>query len=311
MKTINRITLSTSPLSQPARKPRETVNLTRRHRYLYRGSRRYHIGKERDLETGLYYYGARYLDSKTGRWLSGDPAVGDYVPSAPVDDEARKRNGNLPGQGGVFNYVNLHVYHYAGNNPVKLVDPNGRTGSFPDGSPEQDAQWEKAMADREPAERLTYADIDLPENGPCNMRALIGVAEASTGKNLSKNKLNNLITTLTTGTSPLVDKNDKYDVKSDTGVVEAALDEILGVGASDKLTVVITRPEDKKNYPAAKANAMYSLLAVGRRDNSNTPGHWQVGDSNGNFLWDPLSGKDNGNRNIFEAKTRYISITPR
>jgi hypothetical protein len=28
--------------------------------------------------------------------------------------------------GGVFNYVNLHVYHYAGNNPVKYVDPDGR-----------------------------------------------------------------------------------------------------------------------------------------------------------------------------------------
>jgi hypothetical protein len=77
------------------------------------------------METGLYYYGARYLDSKTGRWLSGDPAMGEYIPEAPVDDEARKRNGSLPGMGGVFNYVNLHVYHYAGNNPVKLVDPDG------------------------------------------------------------------------------------------------------------------------------------------------------------------------------------------
>jgi len=84
-------------------------------------------GKEMDAETGLYYYGARYLDPKTSRWLSGDPAMyqGDYLPSAPVDDEARKRNGNLPGQGGVYNYVNLHVYHYAGNNPVKYVDPDG------------------------------------------------------------------------------------------------------------------------------------------------------------------------------------------
>jgi RHS repeat-associated protein len=82
--------------------------------------------KELDPETGLYYYGARYLDPKTSRWLSGDPAMGEYFPSAPVNDEAKKRNGNLPGQGGVFNYVNLHAYHYAGNNPVKLVDPDGR-----------------------------------------------------------------------------------------------------------------------------------------------------------------------------------------
>jgi hypothetical protein len=28
--------------------------------------------------------------------------------------------------GGVFNYVNLHAYHYAGNNPVKYTDPDGR-----------------------------------------------------------------------------------------------------------------------------------------------------------------------------------------
>jgi hypothetical protein len=43
-----------------------------------------------------------------------------------VNGEARKRNGNLPGMGGVFNLVNLHLYHYAGNNPVKYTDPDGR-----------------------------------------------------------------------------------------------------------------------------------------------------------------------------------------
>jgi len=87
-------------------------------------------GKEQDAETGLYYYGARYLDPKTSRWLSGDPAMGEYLPVAPVSDEAKKRNQNLPGQGGVFNYVNLHVYHYAGNNPVKYVDPDGKQSGF-------------------------------------------------------------------------------------------------------------------------------------------------------------------------------------
>ena len=83
-------------------------------------------GKEMDEETGLYYYGARYLDPKYSRWLSGDPALSDYIPKAPVDDEAKKHNENLPGMGGVFNVVNLHLYHYAGNNPVKYTDPDGR-----------------------------------------------------------------------------------------------------------------------------------------------------------------------------------------
>nr|WP_305879934.1 MULTISPECIES: RHS repeat-associated core domain-containing protein [unclassified Treponema] len=84
-------------------------------------------GKEMDEETGLYYYGARYLDPKYSRWLSGDPALNDYIPKAPINDEAKKHNENLPGLGGVYNMVNLHVYHYAGNNPVKYTDPDGES----------------------------------------------------------------------------------------------------------------------------------------------------------------------------------------
>ena len=91
-----------------------------------RSRRRVYFQKgEMDEETGLYYYGARYLDPKYSRWLSGDPALNDYIPKAPIDDEAKKHNENLPGMGGVFNVVNLHLYHYAGNNPVKYTDPDG------------------------------------------------------------------------------------------------------------------------------------------------------------------------------------------
>jgi hypothetical protein len=79
---------------------------------------------KRTEKTGLYNK-ARYLDPKTSRWLSTDPALSEYIPGAPINDEAKKRNSNLPRMGGVFNTVNLHLYHYAGNNPVKYLDPNG------------------------------------------------------------------------------------------------------------------------------------------------------------------------------------------
>ncbi|MBQ9281238.1 MAG: DUF4474 domain-containing protein [Treponema sp.] len=82
-------------------------------------------GKEMDSETGLYYYGARYLDPKYSRWLSTDPALGDYIPQAPISDEAKKHNQNLPGMGGVFNHINGNLYHYGANNPVKYTDPDG------------------------------------------------------------------------------------------------------------------------------------------------------------------------------------------
>ena len=78
--------------------------------------------KELDPETGLYYYGARYMDPRLGRFVSVDPPMvsGAYLPTGNHDKDA-----NLPGMGGVFNSANLDLYEYAHGNPVLLVDPDG------------------------------------------------------------------------------------------------------------------------------------------------------------------------------------------
>ena len=74
--------------------------------------------KELDEETGLYYYGARYLNPTNGMWLSVDPLFEKYVGMSP--------------------------YNYCAGNPVKLVDPDGREIS--DEESMKDAQHLKMCA---------------------------------------------------------------------------------------------------------------------------------------------------------------------
>jgi RHS repeat-associated protein len=56
-------------------------------------------GKERDVETGYDYFGARYYDSRIGRWLQVDPLFEKYPWISP--------------------------YSYALNSPSRYIDPDG------------------------------------------------------------------------------------------------------------------------------------------------------------------------------------------
>ncbi|MBU1682637.1 hypothetical protein KJ742_01695 [Patescibacteria group bacterium] len=71
-------------------------------------------GKEKDKETDLYYYGARYYDSEIGRFATVDPLV---------LDEAMETEQDLKSI--LHNPQSLNAYTYALNNPVKYVDESG------------------------------------------------------------------------------------------------------------------------------------------------------------------------------------------
>ncbi|GBD99837.1 tRNA nuclease WapA precursor [bacterium BMS3Abin07] len=81
---------------------------------VYPENNRTFVGKERDKETGLHYFGARYYKSEIGRFLSPDPV-------GPVDPQTGKLNGLI-----LANPQRLNPYAYGLNNPYKYVDPDGR-----------------------------------------------------------------------------------------------------------------------------------------------------------------------------------------
>lgn len=67
--------------------------------------------------------------------MSADPIFEKYLPNQDANEEDEENEypqinfdkiNKLPGEGGIFNSINLNLYHYAGNNPLKYIDPNGK-----------------------------------------------------------------------------------------------------------------------------------------------------------------------------------------
>ncbi|MBU1498830.1 RHS repeat-associated core domain-containing protein, partial [Myxococcota bacterium] len=69
-------------------------------------------GKELEVDLGIMYFGARWYNPQLGRWLSPDPL---YLVSTAKNAEKDQ-----------------NIYHYAGNNPWKFVDPDGLQSAGPE-----------------------------------------------------------------------------------------------------------------------------------------------------------------------------------
>jgi RHS repeat-associated protein len=79
-------------------------------------------GKERDPESGLDYFGARYYASAQGRFLSPDEFTGGPVDAFSSSDPLPP--GPLP-YADITNPQSLNKYTYTYNNPMKYTDPDG------------------------------------------------------------------------------------------------------------------------------------------------------------------------------------------
>jgi RHS repeat-associated protein len=82
-----------------------------------------YVGKERDSESGLYYYGARYYSAWTCRFISIDPLSNKYAHITP--------------------------YNYADNNPINDFDidgmQDGNTQAIPVANQTGDKTWDAAV----------------------------------------------------------------------------------------------------------------------------------------------------------------------
>jgi RHS repeat-associated protein len=85
--------------------------------------------KERDNETGMDYFLARYHSSVQGRFSSPDEFQGDAYEFWLLDDSSASEKQALA-YGDIEAPQSLNKYQYCYNNPLKFIDPNGHDALY-------------------------------------------------------------------------------------------------------------------------------------------------------------------------------------
>jgi RHS repeat-associated protein len=132
--------------------------------------------KEKDVETGYGYFGARYYDSGLSIWLSVDP----------MSDK----------------YPNMSPFNYCANNPVKLIDPNGM-------------EIDEAAGKKDPPNLLhpnrdTF--FDPKDDNQRNTQKASGTTNYQSTAQSSNSSPNNSPTQTTTGTAGIKVENPFFSI---------------------------------------------------------------------------------------------------
>ena len=160
-------------------------------------------GKEVDEDSGLQYFLARYYDPEVGRFLSKDPEQ------------------------------NLNLYVYCNNNPINLVDPDGREG------------MSKAQKDIYEMAVIIYCEST---NGSDQMRAIGSVVK-------------NRMASDPSNSSPVLAMAEKANPKTNYQNLDDYLNE--GEGKADNYKALVQEKNKASKEKFAKAYAMATGIMNG------------------------------------------------
>ncbi|MGB2671013.1 MAG: RHS repeat-associated core domain-containing protein [Candidatus Acidiferrum sp.] len=188
-------------------------------------------GKERDSESGLDNFGARYDSSSMGRFMSPDPV---YI------------EGNR-----LFDPQSLNLYSYVRNNPLNLTDP---TGMLVDVNCQQvsAAQCSQTVTDFNNREGAQFQVTRDDKTGQLNVNGDVDPTKLSGGERALYDSITNKDAT---GTVTVVGNDSSFDFEKSTGKGQNSVDrsDLNALNGADKrLSGEIIAHAALESYDSAK-----------------------------------------------------------
>jgi RHS repeat-associated protein len=173
-------------------------------------------GKEQDEETGLIYYGKRYLDPRTGAWTGADP----------------KR----------LEFTNIGAYVYCHANPTNRIDPDGMA----DGDANSGGTPSKLQKNGIPTSGQSTARVNIPQQIKSIQMKPQSINQKLTSEGALRNqgtlkagpsKLENYMNTVASPQDQLVSKNPVVQATVATVTAVVIAPEVISTAGTAKLVV--------------------------------------------------------------------------